>query len=122
MAAPVLHATPGPWLVDGDRGVIFGVAPGDNGELPICQLLHDHTDGDRGAADARLIRAALPLLEALEALLCEASCDIEATDEEREAFDAAVDAAIAAVAAVDEAIAAVAPARDHRPGQGGGQG
>jgi hypothetical protein len=97
--SPARH-TPEPWEIDGDRGVIFGTAPADNGELPICQLLHDHTDNldaDRGAADARLIKAALPMLKALEALVCEASCDIEATDEERDDFNAAVDAAMAAI-------------------------
>jgi hypothetical protein len=46
----------------------------------------------------RLKEANAELVAALDALVCEASCDIEADDGERDAFNAAVDAAMAVLA------------------------
>jgi hypothetical protein len=61
--------TPGPWHIDGDRGRIYATAAADNGEVPICQLLHDRDDADRSSADARLIACAPDLLSWLEKAL-----------------------------------------------------
>jgi hypothetical protein len=118
-----LHATPEPWLIDGDRGVIFGEAAADTGELPICQLLHDATDNadaERCAADARLIRAALPMLAALKeiAALCTMTEEPVEDDYDTEwsgGRDYGED-----TAAWQAAMAAVSPAKDPLPGHSAG--
>lgn len=66
------QATPAPWHIDGDAGVIYAVAPQDNGRVDICQLLHDPTDSadaERCAADASLIQSAHYLRGALYELV-----------------------------------------------------
>jgi|KBSMisStandDraft_5_1062788.scaffolds.fasta_scaffold351536_5 hypothetical protein len=60
--------TPTPWEIDGDRGVLYGIAPADNGMVEIAQLLHDSTDNDdaeRCAQDAALLKFAPKLYAAL---------------------------------------------------------
>lgn len=77
--ASSLSLTPTPWYVDGDTGIIFGIAPHDNGAVRICQLLHNETDPEdsqRCAADAAMLATApeaaesLRLLSGLVALAC----------------------------------------------------
>ena len=61
-----------PWDIDGDAGVLYGVAPADNGRVDICKLLHDETDphdGQRAAEDAALMRAAPALRSALRGVM-----------------------------------------------------
>jgi hypothetical protein len=51
----------------------------------------------------RLKALVAKLVQVLNNLLCEADCSIDATDQEREDFTEAVDAAMAAIAEVEDA-------------------
>jgi hypothetical protein len=69
-------ATPGPWLIDGDSGVICFQHPEATPADPykgIAKLMHEHTDpvdGERCAADAALMRSAREMYAALLQIAC----------------------------------------------------
>lgn len=66
--AQSLYLTPTPWYVDGDNGIIFGIAPQDNGAVRVCSLLHEASEGERCAADAAMLASAPITTEALRHL------------------------------------------------------